>query len=83
MNIVITLLIAIAGLWAIGLFLGAIGGLSKTFTNNAPAIDSSSIKSKEEQTIEDTKDKQQRLMDDIRQKMDDTKQKIEDARQKY
>jgi len=75
MNIVIILLIAIAGLWALGIFLGVVGGLSKTFTNTTPAIDSSSTKSKEEQTIQQTEEKRQKLMDDLKQKMEDARQK--------
>ena len=58
MNMGIIILIAIAGLWALGIFLGLIGGLSKTFTHIPAAIDSSSIKSQEQQTIEDTEEKQ-------------------------
>ncbi len=77
MNIGIIIVIAIAGLWALGIFLGFIGGLSKTFTPTPPAaINSSSIKSQERQTIEDTETKRQKLMDDM-------KQKIQDAGQKY
>jgi uncharacterized protein YoxC len=76
MNIGIIIVIAIAGLWTLGIFLGVIGGLSKTFAHIPAAIDSSSIKSQEQQTTEQTKEKEQKLMDDIKQKM-------EDARQKY
>ena len=76
MNIGIIIIIAFAGLWALGIFLGDIGGLSKTFTHIPAAIDSSSIKSQEQQTIEDTEEKQQKMMDDM-------KQKIQDAGQKY
>ena len=76
MNMGIIIAIALAGLWALGIFFGLIGGLSKTFTHTPAAIDSSSIKSQEQQTTEQTKEKEQKLMDDIKQKM-------EDARQKY
>lgn len=75
MNMGIIIVIAIAGLWALGIFLGLIGGLSKTFTHTPAAIDSSSIKSREQQTIEDTEAKRQKLMDDMRQKMQDAGQK--------
>jgi hypothetical protein len=75
MNMGIIILIAIAGIWGLGIFFGAIGGLSKTFTHTPAAMDSSSIKSQEQQTIDDTRDKEQRLMDDMKQKMEDAKQK--------
>jgi hypothetical protein len=76
MNIGIMIVIAIAGLWGLGIFLGIIGGFSKTFTHVPASIDSSSIQSQEQQTTEQTKEKEQKLMDDM-------KQKREDARQKY
>jgi len=76
MNFGFFILIAIAGLWALGIFLGAIGGLSKAFTHTPAAMDSSAIKSREEQSIQDTEEKRQKLMDDM-------KQKIEDADKKY
>ena len=76
MNIGIIIFIAIAGLWALGIFLGLIGGLSKPFTNIPTAVDSSSIKSQGQQTAEQAKEAEQKLMEDI-------KQKIQDAKQKY
>lgn len=76
MNIGIIIFIAIAGLWAVGVFLGAIGGFTKTFTHTPAAMDSSSIKSQQQQTIEDTEVKRQKMMDDM-------KQKIEDANKKF
>ena len=75
MNMGIIIAIALAGLWALGIFFGLIGGLSKTFTHTPAAIDSYSIKSQEQQTIEDTEAKRQKLMDDMRQKMKDAGQK--------
>jgi len=77
MNVGIIIIITIAGLWALGIFLGAIGGLSKTFTHAPAAMDSSSIKSQEQQTIQETEEKRQKLMGDIKQKMEDS------AGQKY
>jgi hypothetical protein len=71
MNIGLIIIIAIAGIWALGLFFGAIGGLSKTFTHSPTVMDSSSLKTQEHQSIEDTKEKQQKLMDDMKQKMQD------------
>ena len=75
MNAGIIILIAIAGLWALGIFLGAIGGFSKTFSRIPAAMDSSSIKSQEEQTIQDTEEKRKRLMQDMKQKMEDAQRK--------
>ena len=75
MNIGIIIIIAFAGIWALGIFFGLIGGLSKTFTHTPAAIDSSSIKSQEEQSIQDTEEKRQKMMDDIKQKMLDSNHK--------
>jgi len=71
MNMGIIFIVVIAALWGLGIFIGAIGGFSKTFTPAPVAMDSSASKSKEQQIIDDTKEKQQRLMDDMRQKMED------------
>ena len=74
MNIGIIIVIAIAGIWALGVFFGAIGGLSKTFTQTPTSnIDSESVKSQEEKTIHDTDQKEQQLMADMRQKMQDAR----------
>jgi hypothetical protein len=70
----IIIIIAVAGIWALGIFLGLIGGLSKTFTHAPAAMDSSSIKDQEQQTIEDTEEKQKKLMDDMKQKREDAGQ---------
>ena len=75
MNMGIIIVIAVLGLWALGVFFGAIGGLTKAFTHTPGAADSSAIKAQEQQTIDDTKDKQQKMMDDMKQKMEDMKQK--------
>ena len=71
MNIGVIIVIAIAGIWALGIFLGVIGGLSKSFTHAPAAIDSSSVKLQEQQTIDDTEAKRQKMMDDMKQKMRD------------
>ena len=76
MNFGIIIVIAIAALWAIGVFLGVIGGVSKAFTHSPAAMDSSAVKSQEQKSIEDTEERRQKLMDDM-------KQKIEDANQKF
>ena len=71
MNIGIIIVIIIGGLWAAGIFLGLIGGLSKTFTHTPAALDSSDARSQEQQHIEDTEARRQKLMDDMRQKIED------------
>ncbi len=75
MNMGIIIIIALTGLWALGIFLGIIGGLSKTFPHSSEGIDSSEIRSKEQKTIQDTEEKRQKLMDDMKQKMEDSSQK--------
>ena len=77
MNIGIIILITVAGLWALGIFFGAIGGLSKTFTHSPAAMDSSAIQHQEQQSIDDTEEKRQKLMDDMKQKMEDAKDKYQ------
>ena len=72
----IIIVIAFVGLWAVGVFLGAIGGLSNVFTHTPAAMDSSAIKTQEQQTIDDTEAKRKQLMDDM-------KQKVQDASHKY
>ena len=76
MNMGIIIIVAIAGLWAIGIFLGAIGGLSKTFTHTPAAMDSSEIKAQAQQTIDDTEARRKQMMDDMKQKMEDANQKF-------
>jgi hypothetical protein len=75
MNFVIIIIIAVGGLWALGIFFGIIGGFSKTFTAAPVAMDSSASKAQEQQIIDDTKEKQQKMMDDVKQKMEDEGQK--------
>jgi hypothetical protein len=75
MNIGVIIVVAIAGLWALGIFLGVIGGFSKTFTHTPAGLDSSSIKSQAQESTEQTKEKEQKLMDDMKQKMQDAGQK--------
>lgn len=71
MNIGIIIVIAIIGLWALGIFFGAIGGLTKPFKNSTAVIDSTSIKDQEQKSIDETEAKRQQLMDDMKQKMED------------
>jgi hypothetical protein len=75
MNMGIIIIVAIAGLWAIGVFLGVVGGLSKTFTHNPAAMDSSDIKAQAQQSIDDTEAKRKQMMDDMKQKMQDAQNK--------
>ena len=71
----IIIVIVIAGIWALGVFLGLIGSFSKPFSHAPAAVDSSDIKIQEQKTIDDTKDKQQQEMDDMKQKLRDMNQK--------
>ena len=74
MNIGIIIVIVLAGLWALGIFLGVIGGFSKSFSHTPAAMDSSEIKAQAQKSIDDTDDKQRQLMDDMKQKMQDMSQ---------
>jgi hypothetical protein len=74
MNMGIIILIVVAALWGLGIFFGAIGGLSKVFTRTPTAVDSSSTKDRQEQFIDDTQQKQKQMMDDLKQKMEDARQ---------
>jgi len=71
MNFGIVIVIAIIAIWALGIFLGAIGGFTKNFSHNQDAIDSSSVKDQEQKTIDDTEAKRQKMMDDMQQKIED------------
>ena len=75
MNYGIIIIIAVAGIWALGIFLGIIGGLSKNFTHTPAAMDSSEIQSKAQQSIDETEAKRKQMMDDMKQKMEDAGQK--------
>lgn len=72
MNMGIIIIVAIIGLWALGIFFGAIGGLTKPFKNNTPVIDSTLVKDQEQKSIDETEAKRQQLMDDMKQKMEDS-----------
>ena len=76
MNMGIIIIITVAGLWALGVFFGVIGGFSKAFTHNPSAMDSSSVQSQEQKIIDDTEAKRQKMMDDMKQKMEDSGQKF-------
>ena len=72
MNFGIIIIIAIAAIWALSIFLGLIGGIFKTPPPTPAAMDSSEIQSQEQQTIDETEAKRQKMMDDIKQKMEDS-----------
>jgi hypothetical protein len=73
MNIAIIAAIIVGLLWAMGLFLGVIGGTSKAFKDNpSPTINSKHIKAQSEESIRSTEEKRQRLMDDMKQKISDS-----------
>jgi hypothetical protein len=75
MNMGIIIIIAIGGLWAIGVFLGVIGGFSKAFTHTPTAMDSSAIKTQAQQSIDETEEKRKQMMEDMKQKMEDAQNK--------
>ena len=75
MNIGIMIVVVIAAIWALGILIGMIGGLPKN-PHTPTAIDSSAVQDKEQQTIDDTEAKRQKLMDDMKQKMEDAGQKF-------
>ena len=75
MNFGIIIIIAIAAIWALGVFLGLIGGVSKSFSNTPAAMDSSEIQHQAQQSIEDTEAKRKQMMENMKQKMEDAGQK--------
>jgi len=76
MNLSTIVLIIFGGLLVLSLYFGYIHGLSKAFSPQPSAMDSSTIKTREQQSIDDTKDKEKQMMDDM-------KQKIRDGSRKY
>jgi hypothetical protein len=76
MNFSTILLVIFGGLLALFLFFGYIQGLSKTFSPPPSAMDSSSIKTREQQSIDETREKEKQMMDAM-------KQKIRDGSRKY
>ena len=71
MNLGIIILIVILGLWGLGIFFGAIGGMAKAFHQPSSPTDSTTLQQREHQSIQDTNDKQKELMQDMKDKMDD------------
>lgn len=76
MNLGYILIIIFGVCWVLSLFFGYITGLSKTFSRPPAAMDSSAIKTEEQKTIDDTKDKQKQMIEDM-------KEKIRDGYKKY
>lgn len=74
MNIGILLFIAIASLWALGVFFGNFVKFPKTFTQTPSAADTSSIEAQEQRKIDETEAKRQQMMVDIKQKMQDAQE---------
>jgi hypothetical protein len=66
-------MIALAGLWILGIFMGLITGFSKTFKESPTNMYTPSIKVRQQEIVDDAEDKRQRMMDDIRQKIEDNK----------
>ena len=73
MNMGIIIAVALLALWALGVFLGAIGGLSKPFKTPSGSINSSALKSQERKKAQETEEKRERMMEDLKQKMRDAK----------
>jgi len=71
MNLGIIIVIAVLGLWALSVFFGVIGGFSKAFNHSQTTIDSSDIKEQQQNTIEDTQEKQKEFEQDMKDKMQD------------
>lgn len=71
MNIGIIIAIAVLGLWALSVFVGAIGGFTKAFTHTPTAVDSSVTKDQAQNSIEDTQEKQKQEEQDMKDKMED------------
>ena len=76
MQIGIIIVIVFISVWALGIFLGIIGGFSKSFTHTPSGMDSSEVKTQEQKIIDDTEEKRQKMMDDIKQKMEDSKHRF-------
>jgi len=72
----IIIVVIVLGIWGLGIFLGIIGGFSKSFTHAPGGADSASEQSQEQKIIDDTQAKQQKMMDDIKQKMEDANRKF-------
>ena len=76
MNLTVIILCIVGGLWVLGVFVGYIGSMGKSFQKNpATALQSSTIKKKQSETAEETRLKQQEYMDSIKQKISDNSRK--------
>ena len=75
MKFTVLILCIIGGLWVLGLFLGYITGMGKTFrkTPDTISIQSTRTKNQQHQAAQDTQDKQQQLMDDMKQRIRDSR----------
>jgi hypothetical protein len=75
MNATVIIVCVLGGLLALGLFSSFVTGLGKTFKSqpSSSSLKSSQIKEKQRQTSEDAREKQQQLMDSIKQKISDNK----------
>ena len=74
MNIYTIIFIVIGGIWLVGLFLGFITGVQKTFKNDpAASVNSEVTKDKQSQFIEETDRLRKEKMEQLKQRMDDQK----------
>ena len=77
MNFTVLILCIVGGILAMMLFYGYIGSFNKMFQNTSVSpTQSSQLKEKQHRTIEDAHLKQQRLMEDIKQKIADNSRKF-------
>lgn len=67
------IMVALAAIWIIGIFLGIVTGASKTFKETPANIYNASIKERQQEIVDDSNEKRQEMMDNIRQKIEDNK----------
>ena len=74
MNFTWLILGLIGGLWCIGIFWGYLTGMGKSFRSpSTNSIQSSQLKLKQRQAIEDIEERRQKLMEDLKQKISDNR----------
>ena len=72
MNIYTLILIVAAGIWLVGLFLGYITGVQKSFKDNpAAAVNSEAVKDKEDQFLEEAERSRKEKMEQLKERIKD------------
>lgn len=69
----IALLLIFGGLWCVGLFFGYMRGITAHFSQSTSVVDSSALKEHMQTSIDDIKEKQRKMLEDIQQKIADHK----------